>query len=267
MAKIKYDVTNVESRGDFKPPKPGLYTCTIDEVEEGQSKAGNDQLKIIFKVADAGEFKGANLFHYVPTDPEAGGFFRMDELVKALGLKPKGTIDTDKIVGTKVQVRVKADQYQGEYQARVGRVLPPKDADEDEAEDDEDLDEDEPGEDDDDEGDGYDDMSVAELRKECKERELASGGAKNVLIKRLRANDAEDEEEPEEDVDEEEPDNEDGSDADEGGTDDEDDYDEWSPDELKAELKTRGLRTAGKKAVLIGRLRKDDESDDDPFES
>jgi hypothetical protein len=186
VAKIKYDVSNVEGGGDFPQPKPGLYTAKIDEVEAGESKAGNKQLRVIIKITKKGEFKGANLFHYVPLDPESPGYFRMKEFTKALGLKEKGTLDTDKMVGKEVLVRVKPDSYEGEYRARVGAVLAPKkDADDDS--------------------------------------------------------------------------------SDDGDDDDGDDYEEWSVDELKEELKGRGLRVAGKRAVLIGRLRKDDEDDDDPF--
>lgn len=49
----------------------------------------------------------------------------------------------------------------------------------------------EPEPEDEPEDDGYDDMSPAELKKECKERELATAGAKKVLIARLRKDDAE----------------------------------------------------------------------------
>lgn len=37
-----------------------------------------------------------------------------------------------------------------------------------------------------------------------------------------------------------------------------DDYDEWSPDDLKEELRERKLPVSGNKAVLIGRLREHD---------
>lgn len=87
--------------------------------------------------------------------------------------------------------------------------------------------------------------------------------------------DEEDEEEtePPEEADEEEGDDDDEEESDEEEGEPEDDYDDWTLDELKAELKDRVLKTAGKKSVLIARLRKDDEAEvedddedeDDPF--
>jgi hypothetical protein len=223
VAKIKYDVSNVEGGGDFPQPKPGLYTAKIDEVEAGESKAGNKQLRVIIKITKKGEFKGANLFHYVPLDPESPGYFRMKEFTKALGLKEKGTLDTDKMVGKEVLVRVKPDSYEGEYRARVGAVLAPKKDADDDADDDLDDDDTATDDDDDDDDDDTDDS----------------------------ADDGDDDD--------------DDDSSDDGDDDDGDDYEEWSVDELKEELKGRGLRVAGKRAVLIGRLRKDDEDDDDPF--
>lgn len=217
--KIKYDVSKVEGGGDFKQPTPGLYKAVVKEAEAGKSKAGNDQLKVVLQIQNKGEFKGSNLFHYVPIDPDSPGFFRMKEFVTAMGKKQKGTLDLSNILGNEVQVRVKSDSFEGEYRARVGAVLPPKGEDEDADDDDDD---DDTSDDDGDDGD---------------------------------ADDSDDDGDDDDDDD-------DSSDDDDG-----DDYEEWSADELKAELKQRGLRAAGKKTVLIGRLRKDDEDDDDPFES
>lgn len=54
----------------------------------------------------------------------------------------------------------------------------------------------EPGEDEDDDGDSYEDMDVADLKAECKERELSSAGSKKTLIKKLRKDDEGDGGEP-----------------------------------------------------------------------
>lgn len=65
--------------------------------------------------------------------------------------------------------------------------------DEDEEEDDEEEEEEEDDEEEEeDEGDNYDDLGLAELRQELKDRELDSKGRKPVLIARLRTDDAED---------------------------------------------------------------------------
>lgn len=257
---MKYDVSNVEG-GNFEQAKPGLYNCKINEVEAGPSKAGNAQLKVVFKIV-GGEFDGSNLFHYVPTEPDAPGAFRMKEFVKALGLKKdRGVIDVDKLVGTAVQVSVKADSYEGEYKARVGKVMPAKEAEEDDEDlDDEDLEDEADKADEADEVD-YGEMSMADLRTEAKARGLAVAAAlkgrktaadkKDGLIDLLEQDDEEEPEEEEEDVEEEEA--------------EDDGYDDLSVDDLKGELKERGLKVVGKRAILIGRLRKDDESDEDPF--
>lgn len=41
-------------------------------------------------------------------------------------------------------------------------------------------------------------------------------------------------------------------------------YSDWTGDQLRAELKKRGLPTSGKVADLISRLEEDDEEDDQP---
>jgi SAP domain len=217
MAKLRYDVRNVEATV-FEQPKPGIYPAKLESVEVGKSKAGNEQLVIQLRLK-SGDYKGALLWHYVPTDTDSPGAFRMVELIKVLGLKPAGTLDTDKIEGQSIQVRVKADSYNGEYRARVGALLPEGDDEEPEdlSEGDDESengasatttkrrsrkvepeadDEDEGGDDSEDEdADDYDEWSVSELRAECKERGLRTAGGKSVLIKRLREDD-ETEEDP-----------------------------------------------------------------------
>lgn len=275
IPKIKYDVSNVEDGGDFKQAKPGMYIAKIATCEHKESKStpGSMMLEITLEIVRDSKGKKvkeklSRIWHYVPTDPEASWAFRLKEFIKALGLKPKGALDPDKIVGTEVQVQVKADKdLNDEYRAKVGRLLPlPEDEEEEDEEEDEDEedtdadeeeddsdeeDEDEDSddeEDDDEESSDYDEMSLTELRKEARSRGIKVGKAMDAddLIEALTESDAEEDDEDEDDEEEE-------------------DYNEWSADDLKAELKERGLKATGSKKVMVARLEKDDESDEDPF--
>lgn len=109
------------------------------------------------------------------------------------------------------------------------------------------------GDDDDDDaddGDEYDEMSKSQLVKEARSRKIKvkSGLDEDDIRELLREDDGDD-------------------DADDDADDDDDDtdYEEWELDDLKSELKERGLKTTGRKAMLVARLNKDDESGDDPF--
>jgi hypothetical protein len=53
----------------------------------------------------------------------------------------------------------------------------------------------------------------------------------------------------------------DDEDEDEDEDEDDEDYSDWDLSDLKAELKSRGLKTAGKKSALITRLEESDEED------
>lgn len=94
-------------------------------------------------------------------------------------------------------------------------------------------------------------MSRAELKAYIAENELdvkiLRKDKEADIIEKIEAAEAEDEEEEDEDE---------GEDEEEG-----DNYDSLSVGELKAELEGRDLATAGKKAQLIARLRKDDEEE------
>lgn len=68
----------------------------------------------------------------------------------------------------------------------------PEAEEEEELEEEEEEEDDEEEDDEEDEGDNYDNLSLGELRQELKDRELESKGGKNILIARLRTDDAED---------------------------------------------------------------------------
>ncbi len=260
MGKVKYDVTGVESGGRGAPPPPGMYIGKLVECTgPAPSKAGNDQLTCKYEIT-RGDAKGYPLWDYVGfADNQA---WKLRQFLEAMGIvtakKEKGQMDTGKVIGTEVQIRLKHEMYNDEPQARIASVLPmPEEDDEDE----DDLDPDDEAEDDDDEGAGdeytYEDlaeMDLDDLKGVIKEEELgirvtAKSKVATVLAKVMAALDIE---EPDDDEDDEDDDEEDA------------DYEEWEVSELKDELKERGLKATGAKKALIARLEAHDE-EDDPF--
>jgi hypothetical protein len=278
------------------------------------------------------------IWHRVPLEhweDTAGWTFRLDELLKALGLKPKGTIDTDKIEGATGMVKLRTGKdLDDNYRPEVGKVMKLSDSedeedddDDDDEEPDEDEDEDEQDEEDDDDDDdddeeAYDEEDLSDLDDDdlievaTDEFDLAKPKGKLTAAKRKKLiaaileaqEEAEDEDDDEEDDEDEEEEQEDYSDLSRNQlvkearsrglkvkkTDDEDtirewlvaddseeeeedddsddddeeeekDYSDWNLPDIKAELKERGLKASGSKEVLIKRLEKDDQNQDDPF--
>lgn len=234
MAKIKYDVSDVEVReANYAQPKPGIYNVKIVEANPRLTDGKND-IEVIAEVTDKGEFQGARLWSYVNFGEASA--WKLAEFTMALGLKQKGEIDTDKLVGKKCQVKVNASTYEGEYRARLQRWLVPSDS----------VD----GSDDENE---FDDWTDDDLKEELSSRELKVTGrfTRDKAIALL--SESSDEEEPEEE--EEEPEEEEA----EGGQ----DYSDWSLDDLKGEAEERGImgNISGRKTKekLIEALEADDD--------
>lgn len=268
VPKIKVDTTGVET--EQGAVKPGLYPVKIKDVELKEAKSsGNEMLALIYEI-QGGDHDGRVLYDYIVLDDASA--FRLAALQDALGLKRKTELDTDKLVGKKLQVRTvvqKSDEY-GE-QARVRNLLPAKGA----AQTDEDLDDDG---DDDDEVD-YEEMDLAELKEELEAREIELEGkvTKKKAIKALE----EDDEESEDDEDEDDEDAEDESedeDADDDSDDDEDDddddeeedeeqdYSEMDLGELKEAAKEKKIKSKGlKKKELVKALEEADEEDEQDY--
>jgi hypothetical protein len=263
MPKIKYDVRDVESSGGFETPPPGLYKATLAECNLQESKKGNEMLECIYELA-GGDYKGSRVWDYVVLNEASEWKLRqfLEAVGKVAGKRgAKGSFDPDEFEDAEVQVRLKHETYNDEPRARVAAVLPLPEDDEEGDEEEVDAEETE-----DEEGEGeaytYEDlegMDLDELKEVIAEEELEirvtkKSKAEKVLEKVAEALELE----PPEDEDEEESDDED--------EDDEGSYEEMTPAELKQECKDRGLKAAGKKAVLIARLEKDDEEAEDPFE-
>jgi hypothetical protein len=271
MAKVKFDVTGVETRGGDLP-KPGVYAAKIDEITRRTGE--KNDLAVVYRITAPKENAGFPVYDYVPLKgKDEPGAFRLRGFLEAVGIvddsKEKGTLDTDKLVGTKVLVRTKIQKSEefGE-QVKVAFVMPPKDAEDE----DEDLDEDEENgasDDEDDEDVDLDEMDRAALKEYVIEQELELEGASgigkfkkswsddDVRVKIAEAAEAKEKASGGDDEDEED---------EETASEPEDDYDDYDLDALRKECKERELSAKGSKKLLIARLRKNDQ-DDDPFES
>lgn len=286
MPKVKYDVSEVEDT-DFKQAPKGVYRGKIVDTTVGESSSGQPMLTIVYELTHDSKGKKlkekyGRIWHRVPLehwDDTAGWTRRLKEFIKALGLKEKGSFDPEKLEGKTMQVVVRAGKDLDEnYRAEVGKLMPlasDEDEDEDEETDDDEDEEDEDAEDDDDEEDededeeededededeededdeddeeaeDYSDWSLNALKKEARSREIKVTKKMDEDDIRAALIESDGEEEDEEEDEDEEV-----------------DYSEWEADDLKKELKERGLKTNGSKKQMIARLEKDDSSGDDPF--
>lgn len=273
MSKIKYDVSDVEDTDFDTVVPPDLYKARIDSVTEKVAKSsGNDMLEIVYLITH-GKFKGRKIWDYVVLSDATA--WKLKQLVKALGKNAKGELDTKKITGSTVQIRTKTQGSEDdEYgiQARIKTVLPASgakaeaDDDEDEAEAEAETKAKAPkgdNGDDDDEGSGeeftWDDLQDYDrddLKEVIEDEDLdIKVGRKSEDKLRVEIAEALGIEEGGED------DEDDDEDEDEGS-----DYSSMKMDELRSELKERGLSRKGSKPKLVSRLEEDDEDDDgEPF--
>jgi hypothetical protein len=88
-----------------------------------------------------------------------------------------------------LDVTVKKSMSDDDIRAAIVEAMP-EDEEEDEEEDEADEEEAEEEEQEEEGGDNYDQLSVAELKAELKERELPTNGARAVLVQRLRKDDS-----------------------------------------------------------------------------
>jgi Protein of unknown function (DUF669)/SAP domain len=251
MTVVKYDLRNVEPGQDFDTPIPvGLYKMKIAKLEEKESKSGNPMLELELEVP-SGDFKGRKVWDYIVLNE--GSEWKLRQLVDALGLKAKGSLDTNKMQGEVLLVRIKhesnEDYEEGAPQAKVKALLPPKSENGDieaaeEAEEEETEEESE-------------DLTWADLaeydrttlKETIRDNELEIKVTKSMSDDDIREQIAE-ALELERDEEEEEGNG----------------YAEMSLADLKAELKSRDLKSSGTKKALIARLEKDDESGEDEDE-
>lgn len=279
MAKVKYDLTGVEDITSDHAPV-GVYRAKIANVDgPKQSSSGNQMIEVRFdlthdatgKALTNGAFMPVWYYPLLDADVHPLSAARTKEFMLALGLGAKGTLDTDKLVGKAVQLRLKADTDQdGDYRPKIAKVMAL--AAQDEAEEATEAEEEEEVTAEEDDDLDLDSMDRTALKALIKEEGLDVRVLKSMTDDDLRraivAAWPEDEEEDEEEPDEEEEDEEEGdeeatAEAPAEEEDEDDGYDEMTVAELKAELKERELSAAGARKVLVQRLRKDDS--EEPF--
>jgi hypothetical protein len=269
MAKvIKYgDTSGIE--GNLPQAPVGLYFAKVDEITQKPSKNGEEMVEIIWAITKDANGKKvkkpfARIWSYAPLDPKSSWARRLKELIEAFGLKDKNG-NLASIEGKEAMVRLREDtDNDGEYRPQISKVLKPKVADDEEPDEDEDEDEADEDEDGDDAATtALAGLSRTELKALIKDEELEVKVLKSMSDDDLRAAIVDAGWEPE--GDEEEPDDEDEEDDEEDDDDEEeaeeDNYDDMSIKELRQEAKDRELDTKGSKAVLIARLRTDDEEE------
>lgn len=179
MVKLKASQTKITKKkmaeykenqqsAQVQDPDPGWYDAHVAEckVEEKKRKKGVKQLAVAYQVDNHPTFEGAWVWERVPLPEELGGdmtdrnewkYIQFFTAVGELDPDKGGTVnsDTDSLKSRSVLLRVRGGEYNGEYRAEVGSVLPPpeKDSDSEEEEDEEEFDEAEEEEDDEEDAD------------------------------------------------------------------------------------------------------------------
>jgi hypothetical protein len=64
MAKIKYNVKGVESKGDKPLPKPGVYRCKVVSCVDATPSGKDRRLEVVYEITH-GENKGFKLYDYI----------------------------------------------------------------------------------------------------------------------------------------------------------------------------------------------------------
>lgn len=99
-----FKVNTTKDVPEFERPKidEGLYTGTLDEIQEFESEYGKG-LRLIYKIEDKDNVKVTHLCS-IPkeTHPET----KLGKILIAHGLELDGEVDIENIIGTKAKVMV-----------------------------------------------------------------------------------------------------------------------------------------------------------------
>lgn len=124
MTKIKVDVEGVE-RKVFSDIKPGVWEM---EIIEAEYRPDIPDIKINLEATtNNDDCVGARQFTYVNLGENSK--WKLAEFLDALGMPEKGDLDTDKLIGRRLKVKINSDSYKDDegntkQSTRVGRFSP-----------------------------------------------------------------------------------------------------------------------------------------------
>lgn len=286
MAKVAYDLSGVEDLPDIPQAPIGTYIGKIEAAESRDSSNGNPMIEvrwILTHNADGTKLKEEfqPIWDYPLLEHEHKFVMaKTKAFFEGIGMKLKGTLDTDKLVGKKAQLKLKSDTDQdGDYRPRIGKIMPlDADAVTDAETAPEEPEPEEPeAEAPEEEAVDLDALDRDELKKFIRDEGLGTLAdlginkattdeqIREIIVEQMGGEEpeAEAEAEPEPEPEpEEEPEAGGGEvDVDLGAAGNGDDgYAAMTVPQLREELKERELETKGGKQVLITRLREDDGS-------
>jgi hypothetical protein len=123
MTPIEMDLTGVEAwKGGGLTS--GTHTCVIDEVSEGTSSGGYDQIELLLRSIDGPE-SGGKIRDWVVVNERTMGKVRA--LLEAAQIPvPEGTfrLDSSKLLGKVLAVIVRDEQHNGATRPRVQAYAP-----------------------------------------------------------------------------------------------------------------------------------------------
>lgn len=160
--------------GSFKKVPDGEYLVKVADVtqEEGQN-SGQPYLKWVFEIIENPKLNGAKLWHNTSLQPQA--LFNLRSTLEAMDVPVPDSIvnlNLDDYIGLELAVGVENELYEGKKKPKIVDLFSTADFfGEDEEEEDEEDEEDEE-EEDEDEDLAYEDMTLAELKDLCEEREI-----------------------------------------------------------------------------------------------
>lgn len=123
------DLTNVEGLSFEAIPK-GVYDAEVDQVEYQISKSsGQPMFQFVFNIT-SGEYAGRKLFFYTSFSQKAlsgtkTSLLRIDPTIFNGPFKPQEIADNGVLLGKKLRIKVKHEDYNGETRAQVQTVLAP----------------------------------------------------------------------------------------------------------------------------------------------